>query len=232
MTFAEDVIVRLTLSGSISFVNWLSLFGKLMMDVSLIDVSAVIALIAMCLVSLNFLIGLLIAVRYDPRRRWPRISRPWPLFRIHKWTGYSALCVAAAHPTLLLFAGTQPKFSLGDLLLPIHSPYQRLYNILGVLGFYCFLVVIVTSYFRARLPRKLWKKLHYTGYVGAALMFVHGTLINQYLEQGMPDLLDGEKVLIEACCLILILATIWRYRGGARQAPLRTNITTDAQPDP
>lgn len=186
-----------------------------MMEVSLIDVSAVIALIAMCLVSLNFLIGLLMAVRYDPRRQWPHISRPWPLFRIHKWTGYVALCVAAAHPSILLFAGTQPRFSLGDLLLPIHSPYQRLYNSLGALAFYCFAVVIVSSYFRARLPLKLWKKLHYTGYFGAALMFVHGTLINQYLKQGMPDLLDGEKVLIEACCLILIIAAIWRYRGRA-----------------
>jgi predicted ferric reductase len=187
------------------------------MDVSLIDVSAVIALIAMCLVSLNFLIGLLMATRYDPRRQWPHISRPLPFFRIHKWTGYSALCVAAVHPSILLFAGTQPKFSLGDLLLPIHSPYQRLYNSLGALAFYCFAVVIVSSYFRARLPRKLWKKLHYTGYFGAALMFVHGTLINQYLKQGIPDLLDGEKVLIEACCLIVIMAAIWRYRGRARR---------------
>jgi predicted ferric reductase len=188
-----------------------------MMGVSLIDVSAVIALIAMCLVSLNFLIGLLMAVRYDPRRQWPHISPPWPFFRIHKWTGYIALCVAAAHPGILLLARTQPKFSLGDLLLPIHSPYQRLYNSLGALAFYCFAVVIVSSYFRARLPLKLWKRLHYTGYCGAALMFVHGTLINQYLEQGMPDLLDGEKVLIEACCLILIMASIWRFRGRARR---------------
>src|ERR1700755_1244740 len=188
-----------------------------MMEVSLIDVSAVTALIAMCLVSLNFLIGLLMAVRYDPRRQWPRVSRPWPLFRIHKWTGYIALCVAAAHPSMLLFAGTQPKFSLGDLLLPIHSPYQRLYNSLGALAFYCFAVVIVSSYFRARLPLKLWKKLHYTGYGGAALMFVHGTLINQYLKQGLPDLLDGEKVLIETCCLIVITAAIWRYRSRARR---------------
>jgi predicted ferric reductase len=182
-----------------------------MFNFSLIDVSAVTGLTAMCLVSLNILMGLLLATHYNPLKQWPHRKLPWPLFRIHNWTGYVALCVAALHPTILLFAGTSPKFAIGDLLLPIHSPYQTFYNNLGATAFYSFALVVITSYSRARLGHRLWKKLHYTTYFGAPIMFVHGTLIDQYLKGQTPDFLDGEKILVEVCCLIVVAASVWRW---------------------
>jgi hypothetical protein len=116
-----------------------------MFDFSVIDVSAVTGLTAMCLLSLNILMGLLLAVKYNPQKRWPRRPLPWPLFRIHNWTGYAAVSVAVLHPTILLFAGTNPKFTIGDLLLPLHSPHQTLYNCLGATALYSFVLVAVTS---------------------------------------------------------------------------------------
>jgi len=166
----------------------------------------------MCLLSLNILLGLLLSTNYNSLKQWPHRRLPWPLFRIHNWTGYTALCVAALHPTILLFAGTNPKFALSDLLLPLHSPFQTLYNNLGAMTFYSFALVATTSYFRQRLGRRLWKQLHYTTYFGALVMFVHGTLIDQYLKGQAPDFLDGEKVLVEVCCLIVVSASAWRWR--------------------
>jgi sulfoxide reductase heme-binding subunit YedZ len=183
-----------------------------MFDFSLIDVSAVTGLTAMCLLSLNILMGLLLATNYNSLKQWPRRKLPWPLFRIHNWTGYIALCVAAVHPTILLFAGIKPKFAIGDLLLPLHSPYQTFYNSLGAITFYSFALVVTTSYFRHKLGRRWWKNLHYTSYFGALIMFVHGTLIDQYLKGQTPDFLDGEKVLVEVCCLIVVAASVWRWR--------------------
>jgi hypothetical protein len=52
-------------------------------------------------------------------------------------------------------------FKIGDILLPLHSPGQRLYNNPGALTFYTFALVVVTSYFRPRLGYRPWKKLHY-----------------------------------------------------------------------
>jgi len=194
-----------------------------MFDFSLIDVSAVTGLTAMCLLSLNILMGLLLATNYNSLKQWPHRKLPWPLFRIHNWTGYSALCVAALHPTILLLAGTNPKFAIGDLLLPVRSPYQTFYNSLGALTFYSFALVATTSYFRQKLGRGLWKKLHYTTYFGAPTMFIHGALIDQYLKGQTPDFLDGEKVLVEVCCLIVATAATWRWRHGLKINRYRTD---------
>ena len=188
-----------------------------MNDISMIDVSAVTGLTAMVLLTLNILMGLLVSTNYNPKRQWPHRKLPWPLFRIHNVTGYAALCVAALHPTLLLFAGTKPKFGIGDLLLPIYSPYQTLYNTLGALTLYSFALVAVTSHYRPKLGYRPWKKLHYVAYLGALLMFVHGTLIDQNVKGQVPDFLDGEKVLVEGCFLAVVAASIWRWRYGTEK---------------
>jgi DMSO/TMAO reductase YedYZ heme-binding membrane subunit len=101
--------------------------------------------------------------------------------------------------------------------LPLNSPGQRLYNNLGALTFYSFTLVVVTSYFRRRLGHVAWKKLHYVAYFAAGLMFVHGTLIDQNLKGQTPDFLDGEKVLVEGCFLLVVAASIWRWRYGSEK---------------
>jgi predicted ferric reductase len=183
-----------------------------MSDLSVIDLSAVTGLTAMCLLSANILMGILLSANYNPQKQWPHRRLPWPLFRIHKWTGYAALCVAALHPAILLFAKTNPRFAIGDLLLPLHSPYQTFYNNLGAIVFYGIALVAVTSYLRPRVGFRFWKRVHYVTYFTAPIMFVHGTLIDQYLRGQRPDFLDGEKVLIEGCCAVVVAASIWRWR--------------------
>ncbi len=75
----------------------------------------------------------------------------------------------------------------------------------------------VTSYLRRRLCHVAWKKVHYTASGVGILMFVHGTLIDQNLKNQAPDFLDGEKVLIKVCFLIVVAATIWRWRYGSEK---------------
>ena len=180
---------------------------------SAIDLSSFAGLTAMVLFTLNVLLGLLVTTNYNPRRDWPRRKPPVPLFRIHNWTAYVAIAVAMLHPTLLLFVD-KPRFRLGDILLPLHSPGQRLYNILGASTFYVFALVVVTSYFRPQLRYRPWKKLHWFAYLAGALMFVHGTLIDPDLKNQPTDFLDGEKVLVETCGLLVVAGSIWRWRRG------------------
>lgn len=187
-----------------------------MFDISAVDVSSTVGLVAMVLLTLNILMGLLVSTNYHFEKQWPRRKLPVPLFRIHNWTGYVALSVAALHPLILLLSSTA-KFKLGDILLPVSSPGQTLYNNLGALGFYSFLFVVVTSYFRPKLGYRPWKKLHYTAYFAAAVMFVHGTLIDQNLKNQPPDLLDGEKLLVEGCFVLVCAAAVWRWRYGSEK---------------
>ena len=187
-----------------------------MFNISAVDVSSVIGLTAMVLLTLNILLGLLVSTNYNPAKQWPRSRLKWPLFRIHNWTGYAALAVALLHPSILLLSSTA-QFGLGDILLPLRSPGQKLYNCLGAVTLYGFILVVVTSYFRPRLRHRPWKKLHYTAYGAAASMFVHGTLIDPDLKGRPPDFLDGEKVLVESCFCIVVAAIVWRIRRGTEK---------------
>jgi predicted ferric reductase len=174
-----------------------------------LDLSSDAGLVAMVLLTVNILLGLILSARYNTVRSWPH--RRLPIFDVHNWTAYIALGLVFLHPILLTFS-TKNGFHLGDILFPIHSPKQTLYNCLGALAFYCVIFVVVTSYFRSRLGSRLWKKLHYVSYGAAALVFVHGILIDPELKNNPPDLLDGEKVLVEGCALLIVIATIWRIR--------------------
>jgi predicted ferric reductase len=189
-----------------------------MFDFTAIDAAGTVGLIAMVLLTLNILMGLLVSTNYNSQKQWPHRKLPVPLFRIHNWTGYTAMCVALLHPTILLFVNSkQGKFTIGDLLLPLHSPFQTLYNNLGAITLYSFALVVVTSYFRPKLGYRPWKKLHYVAYFAAASMFIHGTLIDQNLKNETPDFLDGEKVLVEGCFLLVVAASIWRWHYGSEK---------------
>ena len=148
--------------------------------------------------------------------QWPRRKLPVPLFKIHNWTAYLAVAVAVLHPTILLFSSTA-GFKIGDILRPLYSPGQRTYNNLGALTFYTFALVVATSYFRPRLGYRPWKKLHYLAYLAAALMFVHGTLIDPDLKNRPTDFLDGEKLLVEGCFVLALAGSVWRWRRGSEK---------------
>lgn len=188
---------------------------------TLIDLSSDIGLIAMVLLTLNILLGLVLSARYNTLLHWPH--RRLPLFDVHNWTAYTALGLIVLHPVLLLFS-KDAAFRPIDILFPIHSPKQTLYNNLGALAFYCTLFVVVTSYLRARLGSRLWKKLHYVSYAAAALLFTHGILIDPELKNRAPDLLDGEKLLVEICALVIIGATIWRIRYQPKKRAIPASI--------
>ena len=184
---------------------------------SAIDLSSYVGLTALLLLTGNILLGLLISVRYSPVKSWPH--RKINIFSLHNWTGYTALCMAALHPVVLLFSRTA-GFRWIDLLWPLHSPTQPLVNSLGAAALYCLSLVVITSYFRNELGRRTWKTLHYTAYASAALFFAHGIFTDPELKGRSPDFLDGEKLLVEGCLLVVLLAVAWRIRYAKKR--LRT----------
>jgi predicted ferric reductase len=191
-------------------------------DITAVDLSSVVGLTAMVLLTLNILMGLLVSTNYSPTRQWPHRRLPWPLFKIHNWTGYTALSVALLHPAILLFSSTA-HFKIGDILLPLSSPGQRTYNTLGAITLYCFSLVALTSYLRPKLGYRPWKKLHYLAYLAAATMYVHGTLIDPELKDRPTDFLDGEKVLVEVCFLLVVAGAIWRVKRGTEKQRYRAS---------
>ena len=179
-----------------------------------IELSSDAGLVAMVLLTINILLGLLLSTRYNPVRQWPH--RKVPIFEIHNWTAYVALGLVCLHPALLLLSSTA-KFHFLDVVWPLQSPGQRWYNLLGAITFYGVCWVVVTSYFRLRLGNRLWKAFHYVAYVSAAFLYLHGLLIDPELKERPPDFLDGEKVLVEICFLLVFAGSLWRLRYGLRK---------------
>ena len=173
-----------------------------------VDLSAYVGLVAVGLLSANLCLGLLMAGGYNPARHWPR--RPIKLFVLHNWTGYVALATCLLHPVILLFAS--PRFRLLDLAIPLWSPVQPWSNVLGAMALYLVAVIVITSYLRRALGRRLWRSIHYTTYAAAAIFLVHGVIADPTLTGRAIDYVDGEKVYVEMCAALFATLAFWRIR--------------------
>jgi predicted ferric reductase len=191
---------------------------------SILDVCAYLGLAAVGTATLNMLLGLLIALRYSPLRLWPH--RHINIFRLHNRTAYSVLLLIVLHPAVLLLKGPT-HFGLADVLLPIASPVQPNLNTVGAASFYVLLIVILTSLFRLRMARPLWRKLHYLVFPAFVLMFIHSVFTDPALSSGKVDFLDGGKVFVEICCAITLAA--WAFRIRLRGRGFRPHLSLNAE---
>jgi predicted ferric reductase len=180
---------------------------------TVLDFSAYAGLAAVGAITLNMLLGLLMAFRYSPHRSWPH--RRFNYFRFHNWTGYIALAVSIFHPVILLFS-KNPRFRILDLVYPVHSPAQPLDNTIGAIALFLLAFVVVTSYLRIRLGRHLWKSFHFFIYFAAAALFWHSLFTDPALKSAPVDWFDGGKLFVESC-LLLIAATSWLRLSHARK---------------
>ena len=175
------------------------------MGLTVLDLCAYLGLVAVGAVTLNLLLGMLMALRYSPHRSWPH--RRCNYFRLHNWSGYLALLVSLLHPAILLI-NQHPRFRLLDLVYPVHSPSQPLENTVGAAGLYVLAFVVVTSYLRLRLGRHLWKSFHFTIYLAAAALFFHSLFTAPGLKDDPIDWLDGGKLFVESCFLLIAFLSL------------------------
>lgn len=175
-----------------------------------IDVSSVVGLTALGMFTAQILIGLLLSVGYNPIRRWPR-QRWIKLFTFHNWLGYLGLATALTHP-LILLTSSEVSFRLFDVFVPIWSPVQPIPSTLGAIAFDLVAFVVLTSYFRRVFGRHRWKQLHYVAYAAAAAFYVHGVWADPQLKNLPTDWIDAEKVYVEGCALLVVGATVMRFR--------------------
>jgi predicted ferric reductase len=188
------------------------------MNMTAIDLSSFLGLGAITLLTLNILLGLLLSTKYNPVRNWPH--RRVDTVTLHNWTGYSALALSLVHPVLILFSSTA-HFHVVDIVYPLDAPRQPFVNTLGALALYLLVVIVLTSYFRFEIGRRIWKPLHFATYGLFVLYAVHGLLTDPNLRDGPFDPLDAEKVYVELCILLVLIGITLRVRWQLRQPPSR-----------
>lgn len=185
------------------------------MNITILDLSAYLGLTAVAAITLNILLGVLMAFRYSPVRNWPH--HRFNYFRLHNWTGYLALAVTILHPIPLLL-NKSPKFRVLDILYPIHSPQQPLENTIGAMALYVVAIMVITSYFRIQLGRRTWKAFHFTVYLGAIALFYHSLFTDPDLKGAPIDWLDGGKVFVEICTFVILVTILLRARHSRQKA--------------
>lgn len=195
------------------------------MNLTVLDLCAYVGLVAVGVVTLNLLLGMLMAFRYSPHRSWPH--RRFNYFRLHNWSGYIALSVSLLHPAILL-VNKDPRFRVLDLLYPVHSPSQPLENTIGAIAFYLLTFVVITSYLRLRLGRHLWKSFHFGIYFAAAALFLHSLFTDPALKGDPIDWFDGGKLFVEACFLLIVVLSLLRWRYSRKKAAHLRQVSRQA----
>jgi methionine sulfoxide reductase heme-binding subunit len=185
-----------------------------------IDLSNFAGLGAIGLLTLNILIGLLLATKYNPVRHWPH--RRINTVKIHNLTAYAALALVLVHPALLLLPSRVP-FRLVHLFYPLHAPKQPLVNTAGAAAAYLLTFVVITSYFRFEIGRHWWKRMHFTTYALFPLYAVHAIFTDPALKDRPVDWFDAEKVFVEFCVVAVVVAIGYRIRWQRRLGPARVH---------
>lgn len=106
----------------------------------------------------------------------PKIFRSEDVLSLHKGISISAGILLAAHCVALLL---DPfiQFKLYEVFVPFTAHFKNASVGMGVIAFYFFLIILVSSlFFRERFPRQ-WRKLHYLTYPLFFMGLAHGVMV-------------------------------------------------------
>lgn len=125
-------------------------------------------IIAWVLVTLSVLWGLALSTKVLGKRGAPA----W-LLDIHRWFAALSLVFTAIH-MLALVADSYVYFSWSELFVPMASSYQPGGVAWGIVAFYLLVAIEITSLLMRRIPRKLWRNIHFTSFGLFGFATLHG----------------------------------------------------------
>ena len=187
---------------------------------SLLDISASLGLCATGLLTINFLLGMCLSTPYKKSIFWkklPETIKTVSLDDLHNWTAYVALIFVISHPLFLIFDPTY-KFTLIDVLWPLHAPNQPTIVLLGSISFYALIIVVITTQkiIKRKLSFRVWKNIHLISYGTGLLFLLHGLLMDPELKDRPIDWFDAEKAFSESCLFLVMVTILIRYRYHLR----------------
>ncbi len=119
------------------------------------------AIIAWVLMTLSVVWGVLLSTRV-----MRKIDNPSWLQDLHRYLGGASLIMVALH-MISLVLDNYAHFSIEELLVPfaVEPRFAGGPIALGILAFYLMLAIQGSSYLMNRIPRRVWKAIHYSSYV-------------------------------------------------------------------
>jgi predicted ferric reductase len=169
------------------------------------------------LLAASAVLGVLLASRAAQRLRLLKGRT----FRIHRLLSVLGAGLLLAHPVPAVLAREMTGVSLAAVLVPFAAEKLAFNIAFGALALDILLVVLASSLLIKRLPRKVWRRLHYGAYAVLVLGLYHGLLIpNDFgpaARYAPVDPLAFDKMLVELAIGGVLLASVWRVATAVHQ---------------
>jgi Ferric reductase like transmembrane component len=159
-------------------------------------------LTALVLLTVTVVLGVLTSVRFA--------SPAWPRFvtvALHRNLSLLAATFTGLH---VLTTVTDPYASISvvSVVVPFSSPYRRIWLGLGTVAFDLLLAVLITSLLRVRIGLRVWRLVHWAGYLCWPVALIHG------LGTGTDGAARWVLAVTAACALAVAAAGAWRLAAG------------------
>jgi methionine sulfoxide reductase heme-binding subunit len=163
--------------------------------------------VALVLLTAVLLLGLLVT----RQGRLPGLPR-FAVTGLHRNLSLIAVVFVVLH-VLTAVADSYVNIPLTAAIVPLVSPYERLWLGLGAVSLDIMIAVIVTSLLRRHLSRRLWRGVHLLAYVSWPVAWLHSIFSS-------TDMRHGKLFLLAvACALAVVIAVGWRLAAAARDLP-------------
>ena len=154
-------------------------------------------IVTLVLLTAAMVLGILNAGRFASRR-WPRFV----VQAMHRNLSLLALAFLAVHVAATV-ADEYVSVSLQAVFVPFLSGYRRFWVGLGAIAADLMIVLAVTSAVRQRIGHRIWRMLHWAGYLCWPVAIVHGF--------GGTDWDLTWSATLTACCVAaVVFATGYR----------------------
>ncbi|MBI0577287.1 ferric reductase-like transmembrane domain-containing protein [Neobacillus cucumis] len=97
------------------------------------------------------------------------------ILHFHEVLSDWSLIMTCGHLGILLIDSYFP-FKLSEVLIPFASGYETISMAMGTIGFYFFILTLLTSKFRKKIGYQRWQKLHALNPILYILVTLHGLM--------------------------------------------------------
>jgi methionine sulfoxide reductase heme-binding subunit len=169
--------------------------------------------VSLLLMTAVVLVGLLVT----RQGRLPGLPR-FAVNGLHRNLSLIAVVFVGLH-VLTAVVDSYVNIPLIATVVPLASPYERLWIGLGAVSLDITVAVIVTSLLRRHLSRRMWRVVHLLAYFSWPVAWLHSITASH-------DLLHGWMSVIGVGCAVLVVAGVgWRLAAAARDVPRAQRVS-------
>jgi predicted ferric reductase len=133
-----------------------------------------------------------------------RKHQPSWLLAVHRFLGGLSLMFVALH-VVAVVADSHVDFGWADVLVPVVTRW-RAAAVWGIVAMYMLLAVELTSLMMKRLPKRLWRGIHFVSFVLYAMSNVHAILAGQDVHSMLYRVVALAAIqVVTFLCLVRIL---------------------------